>query len=380
MKGAFWPSRQRKLAKGCYFSIPCRWAVEIRYCMRKALGSFFGDMKNEDRPPITKPPILFAQTQKVIAKLEDELKGSFVAYWSSGNGSVCHNDVAAFYELLKNLPPKKKLYLFIKSNGGNGQAAMRIVNLWRRYAKNITALVPLECASAATMMALGADDIHMGPLAYLTAVDTSLTHALSPVDRNNYAVSVSQDELNRVLRLWKESQNKDEPPTNPYPSLYTHLHPLVFGAIDRASSLSIQICEEILSYHLDDPVERNRISKHLNSAYPSHGYPITLREAKRIGLKVSEMDPKINDLLIELNEIFSEMGQQAITDFDEFNSHDHEILNIIEGKGVSFLYQNDKDLHYRKEERRWVSLNDQSAWQRVTKSGSKMKMSRFHIR
>jgi hypothetical protein len=94
-------------------------------------------------------------------------------------------------------------------------------------------------------MAIGADQIKMGPLAYLTAVDSSLTHALSPIDRNNGAVAVSQDELNRVLRLWRESAQKGD--TNPYKNLYDHVHPLVFGAIDRASSLSIKICEEILS-------------------------------------------------------------------------------------------------------------------------------------
>ena len=40
----------------------------------------------------------------------------------------------------------------------------------------------------------------MGPLAYLTAVDTSLTHELSPVDRGNDRVSVSLDELTPGLR------------------------------------------------------------------------------------------------------------------------------------------------------------------------------------
>jgi Serine dehydrogenase proteinase len=327
---------------------------------------------------INKPPILYPQTQKIITKIEKKLDGPFIAYWSSGNGSVCHNDVAAFFEVLKTLGHQKHLYLFIKSSGGNGQAALRIVNLLRQYADKITALIPLEAASAATMMAIGADEIKMGPLAYLTAVDTSLTHALSPVDRNNYSVAVSQDELNRVLRLWKESGGGSE--ANPYPSLYNHVHPLVFGAIDRASSLSIKICEEILSYHLTAAKERERISKHLNSAYPSHGYPIMLREAKRIGLQVGGLDAELNDLLIDLNELYSEMGQQAITDYDELNYHDHEILNIIEGKGVAFNYQNDKDWHYRKEERRWVPLNDQSAWNRIGMAAGKLTAKRFHIR
>ena len=47
-------------------------------------------------------------------------------------------------------------------------------------ATGVTVLAPLNCASAATMLALGADRIGMGPLSYLTAVDTSLEHELSP--------------------------------------------------------------------------------------------------------------------------------------------------------------------------------------------------------
>ena len=58
----------------------------------------------------------------------------------------------------------------------------------------------------------------MGPLAHLSAVDTSLTHDLSPIDRDNDRVSVSNDELLRVIRLWTE-QAKDST-TNPYESLF----------------------------------------------------------------------------------------------------------------------------------------------------------------
>jgi hypothetical protein len=333
---------------------------------------------NPNAIKIKKPPVLFKQTQSVIETVEQMLGGTFLTYWSSGNGSVCHNDVAAFYEVLKHVGKQQKIFLFIKSCGGNGQAALRIVHLLRQFSKQLVALVPLECASAATMMALGADHILMGPLAYLTAVDTSLTHDLSPVDKNNQLVSVSQDELNRVIKLYKSAASPTD--ANPYTSLYEHIHPLVFGAIDRSSSLSIRICEEILSYHVADKKERERISKHLNSSYPSHSYPIMMREAERVGLKVAPMHEKLNDVLIDLNGLYSEMGQKALTDYDEFNYHDNEILNIVEGKGIGFTYQNDKDWHYRKEERRWVPMNDHSSWRRYGFENGRIIQSVFHIR
>jgi len=218
----------------------------------------------------------------------------------------------------------------------------------------------------------------MGPLAYLTAVDTSLTHNLSPVDTYNSLVSVSQDELTRVINLWRmEAKDND---SNPYQSIFQYVHPLVIGAVDRASSLSIKLCTEILSYHMADRELAEKISTHLNSNYPSHAYPITFKEARTIGLNVVPLNPKIHSLLLELNKLYSEMGQRALTDFDEQNFHNNEILNILEGKGIQVYYQNDVDWHYRKEERRWDRMNDESSWHQIEIKDNKIYETVFHIR
>jgi hypothetical protein len=44
---------------------------------------------------------------------------------------------------------------------------------------------------------------------HISAVDTSLTHDLSPIGRDNGRVRVSQDELQRVVRLWQLQANKE---------------------------------------------------------------------------------------------------------------------------------------------------------------------------
>ncbi len=332
------------------------------------------------KPAVNKPPHLFAQTQKLVAKIEKLTGQSLITYWNSSSGSVCNNDVVGLYELLQKLGRKDRVTLFIKSEGGNGQASLRMVHLLRQYTKHLTAVVPLEAASAATMLALGADEIHMGPVAFLSAVDTSLTHSLSPIDNDNNRVSVSQDELLRVLKLWRKASTSDGADANPYLALYPHVHPLVMGAVDRSSSLSVRLCTEILSYHMKDQRKVQRIAKQLNEKYPSHDFPITIREAERLGLKVKNLDSELNAALIELSELYSEMGQRAITDYDERNYHDNEILNILEARDIQLFYQSDRDWHYRSEERRWVSLNDSSSWRRVEKVGGRVKRSIFHIR
>lgn len=335
-------------------------------------------MKTARRTKINKPPILFSESQKLIAAIEKRVGMKFIAYWDGPNGSVCQDDVLTFFALMRHLGQREKLALFIKSDGGTGMASLRIVHLLRQYSKHLTVLIPLNCVSAATMIALGADEIRMGPLAYISAVDTSLTHDLSPVDVNNNRVSVSLDELSRIINLWrKQSRGQD---ANPYSAIFNHIHPLVIGAVDRSSSLSIRLCREILSYHMKDRKKADRISKALNSDYPWHSYPITITEARRIGLNTTPLEQQVNDLLLELNEVYSEMGQRALTDFDERNYHDNEILNIIEAGGLQLFYQSDKDWHYRAEERRWISLNDNSSWRRVEKRDGQTVQRVFHIR
>lgn len=330
------------------------------------------------RPDPARPPVLMERTQPVIERLSAALGEPVFTYWNSTKGAICQNDVAGLYALVRSRGQVDRLSLFIKSDGGSGQAALRMVNLMRRYVKHLTVLAPLECQSAATMLALGADRILMGPLAHLSAVDTSLTHDLSPIDRDNDRVSVSNDELLRVIRLWTE-QAKDST-QNPYQALFPYVHPLVIGAVDRSSALSTRICEEILSYHMQDLDRAREISNILNSGYPSHNYPITLREAKRIGLNVESMDDSVNGLLFELNEIYSEMGQSATTDYDERSSHDNSILNVLESSGLLIYFQLDKDWHYRSEERRWVALNDKSSWRKAEMVKGKVVISQLHVR
>ncbi|HEY1787608.1 MAG TPA: hypothetical protein VGJ73_05605 [Verrucomicrobiae bacterium] len=311
-----------------------------------------------------------------MGSLQTALKLPVLVYWTSSGGSICQNDVIAMSRLLGKTEKQPTVALFLKSDGGNPEAALRFVHLLRQRFDKIYLLAPFECASAATMIALGANEIHMGSTSYLTAVDSSLKHDLSPVDHHNNLVSVSQDEVMRILRLWTEQKGGG----NPYPEVYKYLHPLVIGALDRSSSLSVRICDELLSYHMKDRRRAAGISQALNYNYPSHSYPITAREARKLGLVIRDLDPVADGLLRELNHLYSEMAHARVTDKDTQNYHNDEICNILETMGRQIFYQVDKDWHYRKEEKRWISLNDESGWYLCAKQGGKWVPVRIFIR
>lgn len=61
---------------------------------------------------------------------------------------------------------KRRRYLYVKSTGGSGKVALRLIHLLRSVYDELIVLAPGECASAATMLALGADRIKMGPISY----------------------------------------------------------------------------------------------------------------------------------------------------------------------------------------------------------------------
>lgn len=329
------------------------------------------------RPKIKRPPVLFEKTQKIFRAVGESVEGTFLSYWTSEQGAICSNDVQAMYEVLRIVKPRRRITLFVKSNGGDGQSALRLIHLLREHCDHLRVLVPLECASAATMLALGADEIHMGPLAFLTPVDTALDHPLGPRDHHNETAFVGQDELERTITLWEKHSRTGD--VNPFQELFKYLHPLAIGAVDRATSLSIRLCSEILQYHMKDVAQAECIAKALNADFPAHEYPITARRARALGLNTDKLDSALHEHLLSLNHLYSEMGQRAVTDYDERNYHDNEIVNIVEGPGVQLHFQNDKDWHYRHEERQWASLRVESSWFRSTWEAGRVKRSRVYM-
>ena len=94
------------------------------------------------------PPVLFEKTQRLVKRIDELIDGTFLTYWTSESGSICANDVQAMYEALRVVQPAGRITLFVKSAGGDGQSALRLIHLLREHAAHLTVLAPLECASA----------------------------------------------------------------------------------------------------------------------------------------------------------------------------------------------------------------------------------------
>ena len=351
---------------------------EIKAKKASSEDKIFGKVKQI----VKKPPVLYKQTQEHLEELSKIIGCPVLSYFKPPSGNIWSQDLYALMQCLKKIGKVDKLAVYLRSDGGSGMVSLRIIHLLRSFVKELILLAPSECASAATMLALGCDEIHMGPLSSLSPVDSSMVHQLSPVDKVGNKVSISFDELSRVVKLWnKEDTNNDRlydilesnktqnvysNLDNPYKHLYNHIHPLVFGAVDRHSSLSARICREVLSYHIQDQETIQRITDTLNHDYPAHGYPITQKEATHIGLPIKSLSDDALQILTELQLLYGEMAEDKITDYDSISYHDNTIYSIIETVGMQMIYQHNFDKFYRENEKRYIILNDKSGWNKNT--------------
>jgi hypothetical protein len=64
---------------------------------------------------------------------------------------------------------------------------------------------------------------------------------------------------------------------------------------------------------------------------------------------------------------------------NEIRAHSNEILNIWETGGIQLYFQQDQDWFYRIEERRWITMNDNSSWRMIERVNGKTKRSLLHI-
>lgn len=340
--------------------------------------NFFRKKQKEEKIEPKKSPILFDDTQAIIKKIEQFYQGDFLVYWIGYTTMLKHDQVYVLNRILNDKVKSDHLIVFVKSLGGYGTSALRATHLFRSLYKKITFLIPFESASASTLLAIGGDNIKIGPTGYLTAIDSTTWHELAPPDGDFMPVGISHDELNRTLNLWESKKREKDP--NPYSKLYKYIHPLAIGAVDRANSLSIKLATEIMSYHLTDLEKATKISEHLNSQYPEHAYPITLKEAQKVGLQAEALEPEMHQELIKLNELYGEMSRTLITDLSHLKRFTSEMMEIIEMNGEQCFHLKEFEYRYNKDVSSWRLHNDESGWRSVKIKDGEQEVKRFYIR
>src|SRR5262249_32238509 len=154
----------------------------------------------------------YAERLPLIAEIERLRNSKVVCYLTTirpnSVAQMAEDAVREMFDHLLLLPsrPVKQLDVFLCSNGGSGTVPWRLVSLFREFAEKVAVLIPYRAYSAATMLALGADEIVMGPFAEMGPIDPTVTNEYNPVDpATQQRIGISVEDVKAYVAFVKDT-------------------------------------------------------------------------------------------------------------------------------------------------------------------------------
>ena len=247
----------------------------------------------------------------LIERLEQLRDSKVLVYFSYT--PLDDNILIPLYKQLKKIGHTQKIDLVLHSYGGAVDTPYKVVTLIREFCEEFAVIVPFVAKSAASMLVLGADEVVMGPISELGPIDPLVKHpvykdVLIPVQ----SVWHCMDYLQRSIINSPDSEVAEFMVI----PLLNKLDPWLIGDYEKTIKASNQYAETLLSrFMLKDNLERvPKVTLALTEGYFSHGYPIGRREAKELGLTVTDAHGELWDVIWELYLGYEELFKASEND------------------------------------------------------------------
>jgi hypothetical protein len=236
-----------------------------------------------------------------LEKIRDKPLLVYVTSTRGGSeGQMSADSVAEIQTQLQALPKgTKELDLLLASVGGDPTVAWRIVSLIRERCDKFSVLVPDAAYSAATLVVLGADEIVMHPNGNLGPTDPQIT---VPRKQQNDEIRFGSEDLTAYLTFVKENVSAENEVVlgEAFKKFCEDAgSSIAIGVVARGSRLSLAMGEKLLQLHMTGEAKSKakKIAETLTKDFFHHGYPVNRSEAKEIGLKVSNGNAEVEDLM-----------------------------------------------------------------------------------
>ena len=215
------------------------------------------------------------------------------------------HDIQGFMEAASNIE-EKNLDLILHSPGGSAEAAESVVTYLRKRFDHIRVFVPIAAMSAATMVALSADEIVMGQHSQLGPIDPQFIIYTPEGPRSAPAKAI----LNQFELAKKECKE----PSNLaawMPILRGYMPGLLTQCID-SRKLAVRMVSAWLKEYMfandnDAELKANAIAEWFADydSFSSHGRRVSPDQAIEKGLKVSwlEDDQDLQDAVLSVHHV-----------------------------------------------------------------------------
>lgn len=239
--------------------------------------------------------------------------------------SVSQGDVQGFMAALHGLRGEK-LDLILHSPGGSLEAAEQIVQYLRSKYSEIRAIVPQNAMSAATMIAMAADEIVLGKHSAIGPIDPQLTLNGVPVPAHTILADFDQAKAdisgNPMLgALWGPR--------------FASLPPGYLNLCKQTIDLSKEKVERWLAQYMfkgKDPQKAKEIADWLGNFdhHRTHGRPIGFELASERGLKVIRLedDQKLQEAVLSVfhKTMVTFLSTQCLKIVENHNGKGHYVV------------------------------------------------------
>jgi len=212
--------------------------------------------------------------------------------------SIEQSDVDDAYDCIKTLGLTDRIDLILYSYGGDADAAYKLITVLREFCKELVGIIPSEAKSAATLMALGADKILMGPLSELGPIDPIVSHPMFP--RMGVPARAVLKFIEEHATVLSEIPTVKELPLVPVDPVHVGFCRM---AIDSAREYAEILLKKYNLKGQSTTKVKTVVDKLVGGgaeAYMSHTFVIDFAEAQNLGLTVEKMSDELHTLVWEL--------------------------------------------------------------------------------
>lgn len=235
------------------------------------------------------------EKRKTLIEEIEKLRGSKVLTYVTGDrapaGAQMGNDAVRYlYDHVRAVGKVDQIDLFVYSHGGDINVPWRIASALRTAAETWNLLAPLSANSAATLLALGADEIVLGPQAELGPIDPQITEQQGPGGQNNVGV---EDVMAYVKFVTERAGLSDQAAlAASVAKLAERLDPVALGQIYRTHSHIREVAGQMLRSRKSPASEQTMatIIETLAERVYAHGHAIGFRDAEDMGLPVQQAE------------------------------------------------------------------------------------------
>lgn len=226
----------------------------------------------------------------IIKQIESKRKSKLLTFYS--HQSISQPTAYRLNKILRKMEPIENLDVLLESGGGDINASYKILKMFRLYAKRTRIIVPFFAKSAASLIAVGGDELAMCKGGELGPIDPQVRDPVSgqfiPAHSIKEAINFIEDTKDPLVKL----------------SLADKIPPLLMGAFREAGQSSKQYLDEVFAKLGDKKTEAIHT---FTERFLSHGYPMDREFLRKTGINVCDLDPDTENLLCDLHEIYADL-------------------------------------------------------------------------